>query len=118
MNLKIGEKVIVHRYTGQKESFPYSIEQGVITDIGISDNLSYHGIPVYEPIYQVATKDCTYTCTYGLDQIHHSFHIYILTPEDEIKAIKNKMEWNQKEIEHLLEKQKMYDEYRNVIETN
>ena len=79
---------------------------GTIQSSKTSDDLSYHGSPWYEQIYEVIGEDGKqYIGTYGRGVIGNSF---FRTKEDHISVLKHRINENEQEILKLKEKNNKY----------
>ena len=91
---------------------------GIVQSSKISDDLSYHGSPWYEQIYEVLGEDGKrYRGTYGSCWIGNCF---IRTKEDHISILRHRIINNEEEILKLQEILKIVEKkdryYRQIIE--
>jgi len=85
---------------------------GTIQSSKTSDDLSYHGSPWYEQIYEVLGQDeKTYIGCYGRGLIGNS---YFRTIDDNINVLKSRITDNEQEILKIQEKNKDYE--KQIIE--
>lgn len=109
-----GTEVLIFNYI--REWGPNQDEEnyiiGTIQSSKISDDLSYHGSPWYEQIYEVLGQDGkTYIGCYGSGLIGNS---YFRTVDDHINVLKSRITDNKQEILKIQEKNKDYE--RKIIE--
>lgn len=74
---------------------------GIVIDIKMSNDISYHGSSHYEEIYTVIDEEGnTFEGTYGHDYIHfgYGFKTYILNEDDQKEAWKNKITQLEREV--------------------
>lgn len=107
-----GTEVLIFKYIREwgpdQDDENYII--GTIQSSKTSDDLSYHGSPWYEQIYEVLGEDGKrYIGTYGRGLIGNSF---FRTKEDHISVLKHRINKNEQEILKLKEKN---DKYLNKI---
>lgn len=85
---------------------------GTVQSSKISDDLSCHGSPWYEQIYEVLGEDGNiYIGTYGRGIIGNSF---FRTKEDQISILRNRITNNEQEMLKFKEKNDIY--FKQIIE--
>lgn len=110
-----GTKVLIFRYIRISGMSEFNQEDdryitGVIKSSEISDDLSYHGSPYYEQIYEVLGEDGeTYIGTHNIGLIGNYF---FRTREEHIEVLKRKIITNN---ENILKLQEKNNEYNNQI---
>ena len=102
-----GTKVLIFKYIRERnkqDEENYIV--GTIQTSRISDDLSYHGSPWYEQIYEVLGEDENiYVGCYGTGIIGNS---YFRTIDDHIRVLKNRINDNEQEILKIQEKNDRY----------
>ena len=102
-----GTEVLIFKYIRERnkqDEEHYLI--GTIQTSRTSDDLSYHGSPWYEQIYEVLGEDGKrYIGTYGTGIIRNS---YFRTIDDHIRVLKNRINDNEQEILKIQEKNDRY----------
>ena len=107
-----GTEVLIFKYVrewNKQDDENYIV--GIVQSSETSDDLSYHGSPWYEQIYEVLGEDGNiYRGTYGSGWIGNSF---FRTQEDHISILKSRITDNEQEILKLKEKNDRY--FRQII---
>lgn len=110
-----GTEVLIFKYVrewGLNQDDEHFI-LGVVQSSKKSDDLSCHGSPWYEQIYEVLGEDGNkYIGTYGKGLIGNSF---FRTREDHIEALKRKISSNNESILILQEKNTEYNNQINLL---
>lgn len=111
-----GTEVLIFKYIREwgpnQDDENYII--GTVQSSKTSDDLSYHGSPWYEQIYEVLGEDGNlYIGTYGRGLIGNSF---FRTKEDHISVLMRRINNNEQEISKLKEKNNIYVREINNLE--
>ena len=111
-----GTEVLIFKYVRKwgpnQDDENYII--GTVQSSKTSDDLSYHGSPWYEQIYEVLGEDGNlYIGTYGRGLIGNSF---FRTKEDHISVLMRRINNNEQEISKLKEKNNIYVREINNLE--
>lgn len=114
-----GTEVLIFRYIrgfgfNQDEDDQYII--GIIKSSETSDDLSYHGSPYYEQIYEVLGEDGeTYISTHNSGVMGNFF---FRTREEHINVLKRKIITNNENILKIQEKNNEYNNQIALLEKN
>ena len=111
-NIEVGQEVLIFNY--RRELGPTQDEseykRGIVTKIGLSEDLAAHGSVWQERLFTVLGEDGhNYFGTYGEGSIGGSF---FRTPEDQVKVLKMRQEQNDEKIARLKEQN---DQYADMI---
>jgi len=116
--LENGTEVLIFKnfkaYTSEQDEINFIT--GIIVSSKESEDLSYHGSPYYEQIYEVLGKDGKrYIGTYNFGV---SGSYVFRTREDHIKRLKALIDINNKEILKIKSKSLEYENQINLLNNN
>ena len=106
-----GTEVLIFEYIrewGPRQDDENYISKGIIKSSKQSEDLSYHGSPWYEQIYEVLGEDGKeYTGTYGIGSVFNG-NMFFRTKEHQIYVLNLKISDNEEKILKLKEKNNEY----------